>query len=81
MTASMLEPECHPVTVNSEVHCEHVMTIDQEDHLRPPVQAIEVGKIMALRVDMTTMMAVSAAEADRDLHMDGERMADTGRGA
>ena len=81
MTAMMPALECHLVIVNSEVHCEHVTTIDQEDHLRLRVEAIEVGKIMDLRVDMTTMMAESVVEAGHDLHMVGERMADTGRGA
>jgi hypothetical protein len=81
MIAMMPALECHLVTVNSEAHYGHVMTIDPEDHLRLRAEAIEVGKIMDLRVDMTTMMAVSVAEVDRDLHMVGGRMADTGIGA
>jgi hypothetical protein len=80
MIAMMPALECHLVTVNSEVHYEHVTTTDQEDRLLR-VEAIEVGKIMDLRVDTTTMMAESAAGAGHDLHMVGEKMEDTGRGA
>ena len=81
MIAMMPALECHLVTVNSEVHCEHVTITDREDRLRLRVEAIEVTKIMDLRVDMTTMMAESAAGAGHDLHMVGERMEDIGRGA
>ncbi len=81
MIGMMPALECHLVTVNSEVRCEHVTTIDQEDHLLLRVEAIEAVKIMDLRVDMTSMMAASAAEAGRDLHMVGEKMADIVRGA
>jgi hypothetical protein len=81
MIVMMPALECHLVTVNSEVHCEHVTIIDQEDHLRLRVEAIEVERIMDPRVDMTTMMAESAAGAGHDLHTVGERMEDTGRGA
>jgi len=81
MIAMMPALECHLVTVNSEVHYEHVTIIDQEDHLRLRVEAIEAGKTMDLRVDMTTMMVESAAGADHGLHMVGGRMEDTGRGA
>jgi hypothetical protein len=81
MIAMMPALECHLVTVNSEVHCEHVTTIDQKDRLPLRVEAIEVGRIMDLRVDMTTMMAASAVGAGQDLHMVVERMADTGIGA
>jgi hypothetical protein len=81
MIAMMPALGCHLVTVNSEVHCEHVTTTDPGDHRRLRVEAIEIGKITDLRVVMTTMMAESAAGAGHDLHIVGEKMAGTGRGA